>query len=248
MAAPKLCAMDTVRIGGALRSVRVRRRWRQEDVAIAAGLHRSTVSVVERGHWDALSFRTISSVAAVLGVRLDITARWRGGDLDRLLNAGHSALHEIVSDLFDDLPEWVRQPEVSFAIYGERGVIDILAFYPPTGSLLVIELKTEIVDVQDLVGGVDRKTRLAARVARERGWIARSTGCWVIVRDTRTNRRRLAAHRSMLRSAFPADGHDARAWLTRPEGTVRALSFMTVAHASNVSHRSSGVKRVRKVA
>lgn len=136
---------------------------------MAAGLHRSTVSVVERGHWDALSFGTIGRVAAVLGVRLDLTARWRGGDMDRLLNAGHSAMHEVVAELFDDLPDWLRQPEVSFAVYGERGVIDILCFHSPTGSLLVIELKTEIVDVQDLVGGVDRKTRLAARVATERG-------------------------------------------------------------------------------
>lgn len=241
-----LCAMDTVRVGAALRSVRVRRRWRQEDVALAAGLHRSTVSVVERGHWDALSFGTITRIATVLGVRLDLTARWRGGDLDRLLNAGHSALHEILAEFFDDLPEWVRQPEVSFAIYGERGVIDILCFHPPSGSLLVIELKTEIVDVQDLVGGVDRKMRLAARVAKERGWVARSTACWVVVRDTRTNRRRLAAHHSMLRGAFPTDGHGMRAWIGRPHGSVRALSFMTVAGDSSVSHRTSGVKRVRK--
>lgn len=243
-----LCAMDTVRVGVALRCVRVRRRWRQEDVAAAAGLHRSTVSVVERGHWDALSFGTVARIATVLGVRLDLTARWRGGDLDRLLNAGHSALHEIVAELFDDLPDWIRQPEVSFAVYGERGIIDILCFHPPSGSLLVIELKTEIVDVQDLVGGVDWKMRLAARVAKERGWIARSTACWVIVRDTCTNRRRLEAHRSMLRSAFPADGHAIRSWLIRPRGSVRALSFMTVAGDGSVSHRTGGVKRVRNVA
>lgn len=235
-------------VGAALRSVRVRRGWRQEDVALAASLHRSTVSVVERGHWDALSFGTVARIATVLGVRLDLTARWRGGDLDRLLNAGHSALHEVVAGLFDHLPDWIRQPEVSFAVYGERGVIDILCFHPPSGSLLVIELKTEIVDVQDLVGGVDRKTRLAAQVAGDRGWIARSTGCWVIVRDTRTNRRRLAAHRSMLRSAFPADGHDVRVWLARPQRAIRAMSFMTVAHDRSVSQRTGGVKRVRAAA
>lgn len=240
--------MDTVRVGVALRSVRIRRRWRQVDVAAAAGLHRSTVSVVERGHWDALSFGTIARIATVLGVRLDLSARWRGGDMDRLLNAGHSALYEIVAELFDDLPEWLHQPEVSFAIYGERGVIDILCFHPPSGSLLVIELKTEIVDVQDLVGGVDRKTRLAVRVAKERGWIARSTACWVIVRDTRTNRRRLAAHHSMLRSAFPADGRVMRSWLARPRGAIRTLSFMTVARDNSVSHPTSGVKRVRRLA
>ena len=82
-------------------------------------------------------------------------------------------------------------------MYGERGVIDILCFHSPTGSLLVIELKTEIVDVQDLVGGVDRKTRLAARVATERGWIARSTACWV--------NRPGYAHRSTPSGGSPVD-------------------------------------------
>lgn len=35
-------------------------------------------------------------------------------------------------------------PEVSFSIYGQRGVIDILAWHAATRSLLVIELKTEM--------------------------------------------------------------------------------------------------------
>ncbi len=164
--------------------------------------------------------------------------------MDRLLNAGHSAMHEVVAELFDDLPDWLRQPEESFAVYGERGVIDVLCFHSPTGSLLV---KTEIVDVQDLVGGVDRKTRLAARGNRVRldRTIDRLLGDGP---DTRTDRRRVAAHWSMLRSAFPADGHAARSWLAKPRGNIRALSFMTVAHDSNVSQRTSGVRRVRKAA
>ena len=43
-------------------------------------------------------------------------------------------------------------PEVSFSIYGERGVIDILAWHPGRRALLIIELKTDIVDVNELVG------------------------------------------------------------------------------------------------
>ncbi len=65
------------------------------------------------------------------------------------------------------------RPEVSFAVYGERGVIDILAWHPGERALLVIELKTEIVDIQDLIGTVDRKRRLARVVARDRGWVRR---------------------------------------------------------------------------
>jgi hypothetical protein len=42
------------------------------------------VSLIERGHLDTLSLRTMRRVAAVLDVRLDLVARWRGGELDRL--------------------------------------------------------------------------------------------------------------------------------------------------------------------
>ena len=63
---------------------------------------------------------------------------------------------------------------VASAIYGERGVIDILAWHQKTGSLLVIELKTAVADVNELLGTMDRKQRLAAQVAHERGWNART--------------------------------------------------------------------------
>jgi transcriptional regulator with XRE-family HTH domain len=224
-------------VGTAFRAVRIRLRMRQQDVASKAGVHRATISLIERGHWESLSFRIVARVAAVLQMRLDVVARWRGGELDRLVNAGHSRLHEIVAEMFDGLPELTTQPEVSFAIYGERGIIDILASHPSSGSLLVIELKTEIVDVQALVGRVDVKARLALKIARDRGWKATSVTVWVAVAESRTNRRRLAAHRSMLRAAFPDDGRLMRTWLRRPIGARRVLSFMTSAHGSSAGQK-----------
>jgi transcriptional regulator with XRE-family HTH domain len=221
---------------------------RQQDVAARAGVHRATISLIERGHSETLSFRVVARVAAVLEMRLDVVARWRGGELDRLVNAGHSRMHEFVAEMFDGLPDWITQPEVSFAIFRERGIIDILAFHAPSGSLLVIELKTEIVDVQALVGGVDVKARLAIRIARERGWAARSVSVWVAIADSRTNRRRLAAHRSMLRAAFPDDGRQMRSWLRKPIGVLRVLSFVTPANGSSASQKWAPVKRVRRAA
>ncbi len=88
-------------------------------------------------------------------------ARWRGGELDRLLNARHSAMHELVAGRFAQLPGWQIVPEASFSIYGERGAVDVLGWHAARGMLLVVELKTEIVDVQDLLASVDRKRRLA---------------------------------------------------------------------------------------
>lgn len=214
-----------MRVGAAFRAVRIRRRWRQEDVAARAGVARSSVSDIERGHLDSVPLRRLRAIAAALDIRIDLVTRWRGGELSRLLNARHSALHESVSGRFDGLPGWARVPEVSFSVFGERGVIDILAYHAASGSLLVIELKTEIVDVNELVGTLDRKARLAPKIAAERGWEARSVSRWVIVARDRTNQRRIEAHRSMLRAAFPSDGHVVRGWLARPSGVIAALSM-----------------------
>jgi hypothetical protein len=141
---------------------------------------------------------------------------------------------------------WLTAAEATFSIYGERGAMDILAFHPPTGSLLVIELKTDIVDVQALIGAVDRYRRLASQVARERDWAARSVSCWVLLRDSPANHRRLAAHATVLRNAFPVDGRGMRRWLRRPMGTVAAMSFLSDSHARSVSGTISGVQRVRR--
>lgn len=235
--------MDDVRVGAAFRAVRIRRGWRQQDVAERAGVSRSLVSLIERGHIGTVALLTLRRVAAVLEIRIDVVARWRGAALDRLVNAGHSALHESVTAWLATIPGWLVAPEVSFAIFGERGVIDIFAFHEDSGSVLVIELKTDIVDVNDLIGGVDRKRRLAARIARDRGWQARSVSTWVIVTRDKTNERRIEAHRAMLRSAFPTHGTTMRAWARRPHGAVHALSMWT--HATPRSGSRGHGQRIR---
>jgi len=237
--------MDDQRIGSVVRSVRLKRRWRQIDLATAANVSRSTVSRVERGHLDQLSLEMIRKVSRALDVRIDLVARWRAGDLDRLLNSRHSKLHELVARRFrDTLPAWVLRPETSFAIFAERGVIDILAWHAGRRALLVIELKTDIVDVNDLVGGVDRKRRLAAQIATEFGWEAATVSVWVIVADGRTNRKRVAVHNAMLRAAFPVDGRSMGAWLRDP---VRAISGLSMWHDDHWQNGMAGATPVRRV-
>jgi hypothetical protein len=173
-------------------------------------------------------------------------ARWRAGDLDRLLNSRHSALHESVARMFRTrLPAWILSPEVSFAVYGERGVIDILAWHPGRRALLVVELKTDLADMNELVGTFDRKRRLARQVALERGWDPLSVSGWLIVVGSRTNRRRVAAHESMLRAAFPDEGPAIRGWLRDPVTTVSALSFWSVRPGQTSGQGSAPSRRVR---
>ena len=228
-----------------MRAVRLKKHWRQSDVASHAKVTRASVSRLERGHAREIGIDELVRIADSLDIVLKINATWRGGELDRLLNARHSALHESVARWLLRQPGWELAPEVSFAVYGERGVIDILAWHAATRTLLVIELKTEIVDINDLMGRVDVKQRNALDVARDRGWNARYVAAWVIVADSATNRRRVSTHRTTLRAAFPADQRTVEAWLARPTGIVRGLSFWSNAHGRSTNDTFATVKRIR---
>lgn len=205
-----------------------------------------------RGSNAGVSIRTASAqrcvFAAALGVRVDVVPRWQGGDLDRLLNAGHSAMHEQVARMLQGVPGWRFVPEASFSIYGERGVVDVLAWHEAHRMLLVIELKTQIVDIQDLLATTDRKRRLASAIGRERGWTTAGAPCsvWVVAADTRTNRARLAAHVAVLRTVFPSDGRNVRGWLADPRRPLAALSFLQVSRPMHGTSALRGSDRVRR--
>jgi transcriptional regulator with XRE-family HTH domain len=238
--------VDDQQAGIAFRSIRVRKRLRQDDVALRARVSRNVVGRIERGHAASVPLGKIRRVAAALDARFDTVVRWHGGDLGRLLNVRHAAMHEALARWFTSLDGWVAEPEVSFSVYGERGIIDILAWHPGRRILLVIELKTEFVDVNELMGSVDRKRRLAALVARDRRWDPVAIGTWVVLADNRTNRRALAAHSAVLRAKFPVDGRGIRRWLRTPAQRVDALSFLPSARAVDVRRDMAPIRRVNR--
>lgn len=235
-------------MGATLRAVRIRLSWRQRDVAAKAGVSPSLVSLVERGHLDRVALGTVRQIAAGLDVRILLVPRWRGGDLDRLVHAGHEALREEIAQYLLGLPGWVQAPEVSFAVFGERGVIDILAYHAATRSLLVIELKTEVASIEDLLVTMDRRSRLAMGIARDRQWNPLTVSAWVVIGESDANRRRVRAHATTLRSAFPAQGREIRTWLRRPQGRIFALSFWANSNGGRATRRLAARKRVRRPA
>ncbi len=237
--------MDEQRLAAGLRALRIRRGWRQIDLAERAAVSRFTVSRAERGLSDGVRIADLRRIARALDASLDVALRWRGGDLDRLVNSRHSALHEAFARTARRWPGWLFVPEVSFSVYGERGVVDVLGWHAATRSLLVVELKTELVDLQEHLGTFDRKVRLAPRIARDRGWTASSVGAWLVLGSGRTNRRRMEAHDALLRSALPHDGRQVLAWLRSPRGRLRALSQLPYAQGADLSRRMAARKRVR---
>jgi transcriptional regulator with XRE-family HTH domain len=80
--------VDDQRIGLIARAIRRKLGWRQVDVADRSGVAQSMVSLFERGHLEELSVRTIRRICAALDIRLDLVPRWRGVQVDRLLDDG----------------------------------------------------------------------------------------------------------------------------------------------------------------
>ncbi len=218
--------MQDVQLGRVVRALRRRRGWRQSDVAARAGVSRATVSVIERGHLESVSLPALRRCLGALEVRLQFVPQWRGADLDRLLDDHHSRLQAFWKHRLERWG-WVVLPEVSFNSYGDRGRIDLLAWHPTHRILLVIEVKTEIVDIQGLLGPLDVKLRVAAGVARGRGWDQPATVVpLLVVAESSTNRRRIASRAPLFRQ-LALRGRRAITWLRRPESGVAGLLVLS---------------------
>lgn len=166
--------------GRALRLLRQRGQQQLVDVAGHARLSRSTVSRLERGDWDGVTYGSLAAVADALGARLSVLVSWQGAALDRVLDEGHSRLVGIVLARLAGWG-WTTHVEVSYSEFGERGSIDILAWHAKTSTLLVIEIKTELGSVEGLLRPLDAKVRLAPGIARERfGWRAARVAALVV--------------------------------------------------------------------
>ena len=233
--------MDAVRVGLSLRALRIRRRLTQSDVARMIGLSRSAIARIERGHADRATVRTLIRVAEALGASLSVRVLWHGEGLDRLLDAAHADLTDLALRLLRDTG-WEVATEVSFNVTGDRGVIDILAFHPATGALLVIEVKSVVPDLQGMLGTLDRKVRVAAGLARGRGWRVTTVSRLLVFPDDRTARRRVDRHAAVFAAALPARTAAVRRWLKHPVDTLAGIMFLPNVRQVSTRHRV-GAKR-----
>lgn len=148
--------MDDLAVGRLITLARQRRQWRQEDLAGAAGVSRFLVAIAEAGALERLTVRSLRRIAAPLEIRLRFAPLWNGGEADRLRDRDHARLVELVTTALRK-QSWNVVVEYTFSHYGERGSIDILAWHARCETLLVVEVKTRIYDVQALVAGVESK-------------------------------------------------------------------------------------------
>ena len=241
---PNIAPVDGIRFGRGIRALRRRQRSRQRDLAGAASVSQSFIARIERGKVDRMPIWKLERVAAALGARVNVRLDFNGEALDRLLDTDHARLTErVMSMLRDD--GWECSSEVTFAVYGERGSVDVLARHPSNGTVLVIEVKTVVPDLQGTLSTLDRKVRLSADIAGRLGWSATATGRLLVIADTRTSRRRVAEYAETLGAVFPDRSASIRKYLRAPDPVrpLRGLWFLPDSHATTGRQRISGPRR-----
>jgi transcriptional regulator with XRE-family HTH domain len=236
--------MDDVQVGSVIRAVRIRRGLSQVQLAVLAGVSPSTVSLIERGHLDRAGVRVVRHVAAALEIALPFAPRWRGSQMARLLDERHAHL---VGRTVASLSErgWIARPELTFSMWGERGSIDVLGLQPDLRAALVVECKSVIVDLQDLLSTLDRKRRLApAIVEQEWGWQPATLGCVLVVPETSASRAAVARHAGVFDAVLPARTVQIRTWLHEPSGRVAGIWFLRICDPGRGKRIPGGPLRV----
>ena len=236
--------MDDLRLGALVRTLRRRLGWRQVDLARRAGVSQSAVSRLETGHLDELSLSTIRRIAAALEITVDFAPRWRGGELARLLDEGHAQLVKVaVRDL--RAATWDVTVEYTFNHYGDRGGVDVLGWHPATRTLLLVEVKTRLVDIQGLLGSMDRKRRVVpALIGAERGWRPAAVARVLFVADTTANRDAVSRHAATFGAALPGRAAAIRGWIAAPSGALSGIWFRGMPVAGG-KRRAPAARRIR---
>jgi transcriptional regulator with XRE-family HTH domain len=229
-------------MGLSIRALRRRRGWTQAQVAARCGVSAAEISRLERGAAGHASVRRLDSVFAALGARLSVRVLWQGEELNRLLDRDHARLVEFVMTCLARL-DWIAVPEVTFQVYGERGSIDVLAWHETTATVLVIEVKTVVPDVQALLAGLDRKARLAPGIARDRRWHARTTAKILVLPADRTSRRRVDVFSATFERALPARTVAIKRWLAGPSGSQSGIWFVSDVRPAQPRHRVPAVRQ-----
>jgi transcriptional regulator with XRE-family HTH domain len=220
--------MLAVAIGRLLRMVRIRRGWRQCDVAVKARLSPAVIGRHENGAVGSLA--ALERHAAVFGLRPELRLLGRSGQLARLADEEHAAMVEVTAAWFR-AAGFAAETEASFSEWGERGRIDLLAFDAPTATLVIVEVKTQLLDLQNLFGALNVKERLVPNIAERRGWPVRRRVTVLSVAATVANREIVRTHPALFatfrtvrltRTALQAGASDRMLnWIT-PERAARS--------------------------
>jgi transcriptional regulator with XRE-family HTH domain len=194
--------------------------WSQAELARRARVSTGSVAMLETAAVNA-TLEMVGRVLEPLGIVLDLRFRvpfTEGRQRDR----AHALCVAYVQRRLERAG-WLVVREVEIGANGARGWIDLLAMSPDGRHLLVIEVKTVLLDLGQIERTVGWYQRQALAAARRLGWRPTTTSAWLLVLMTESNEATIRDNRQALAQSFPAR---AREPLDRPGKADRGLAMI----------------------
>ena len=230
-------------IGKAIRAIRLLVGWPQKRLGTEVGQTQGWVSRVENGRIENLTIDSAERLLGAMGARLVITVDAPFlGDRQRQRDPAHARMSAHVARHLRR-QGWLVETEVEFGSHRSHGWIDVLAFHPPTGILLVIELKTEIHDMGAIQRSIRWYEREAWRAARRFGWRpGKQVGCLLLL-ATEANDARSTSNRDVLDAEFRGRARELTALVEGERGPNLPNRF--VATVDPASRRRAWLRPLR---
>ena len=161
------------------------------------------VSAVERCRVGDVTFECAWRLLNAMGARVSLSIDPPYlGDRARQRDAAHARCTTHVGRRLEGAG-WVVAREVEVGGDRSRGWIDILAYHPLTGLMLVIEVKTELHDLGQIERTMAWYEREAWVSGRRLGWRPRRVVGTLLLLATHVNDERLRSNRGAVDAGFP---------------------------------------------
>jgi len=234
-------------VGRTIRSVRVGLRWSERELAARLGTSQRAVQRLESGRLKRIDSDLATRAMRLLGIRVSVDA-----NVPAVPNRTEQkdAVHGWCSSYLARVLRrrgWEVRAEVEIGRDRFRGWIDLLAYRPSDGTLVVIEIKTRIDDLGQIIRTIGWYARSARESAPAYGWRPRRVMRLLAVLATAETETRLEVQRDLVRGEFPATSAAIAAWMDDPRALPAAAGVVLIDPASRrrawIVRRRTGGRR-----
>jgi transcriptional regulator with XRE-family HTH domain len=209
------------------RDTRIRLGLTQRQLAEKVGVTRGYVANIELGRANP-TLGLVTRVAAALDLEVELAARPPVliGD-GRQRDFVHARCSAHVDRRFRSAG-WLTAREVEIVHGRSHGWMDLLAFDPQTGMLVLVEIKTRLDDI----GAIERQLgwyeRSAFEVARRLAWRPRRIASWLLVLCSSEVEESLRLNRELMANGFPTRARAMTSVLMRQDPTIRGRGLALI--------------------
>jgi transcriptional regulator with XRE-family HTH domain len=203
-------------VAALVRHARITIGWSQATLAERMHVSQAKVWRLETAQVGSLDLHSIDRAFDALGLRavLEVEARHLA-DRGEQRDVVHARLVGAIAERLRRAG-WLVETEVRTGARGPTGWIDVLAYRAADGALLVIEVKTQLLDAGALLRQISFYEREASFAAGRLGWRPAVVRGVVLGLDSVEVAEAIDRNRELLAPAFPGAVPGLSTWLVTP--------------------------------